>query len=139
ASRKVCCPSTTVSPADWSANSTGSSIRSTPIGSFSRPWLDSSSWILRATSSAIPASGWNAPRSVEMPARARADISTLRGAFHPDAGIADEVARKIHEELSNHGLENEPIGVDLIELPVLFALQSAGLTVVDGQQTFLDA
>jgi Xaa-Pro aminopeptidase len=72
-------------------------------------------------------------------ARARAGISTLRGAFHPDAGIADEVARKIHEELSNHGLENEPVGVDLIELPVLFAMQGKGLTVVDGQQTFLDA
>jgi Xaa-Pro aminopeptidase len=72
-------------------------------------------------------------------ARARAGISTLRGAFHPDAGIADEVARKIHEELSNHGLENEPVGVDLIEPPVLFALQAAGLTVVDGQQAFLDA
>jgi Xaa-Pro aminopeptidase len=72
-------------------------------------------------------------------ARARAGISTLRGAFHPDAGIADEVARKIHEELSDHGLENEPIGVDLVELPVLFALQGKGLTVVDGQQTFLDA
>src|SRR5437763_5384500 len=71
--------------------------------------------------------------------RARAGISTLRGAFHPDAGIADEVARKIHEELSNHGLENAPIGVDLIELPVLFALQRKGLDVQDGQQTFLDA
>jgi Xaa-Pro aminopeptidase len=71
--------------------------------------------------------------------RARAGISTLRGAFHPDAGIADEVARKIHEELSNHGLENDPIGVDLIELPVLFALQRKGLDVQDGQQTFLDA
>src|SRR5215475_15799360 len=31
--------------------------------------------------------------------RARAGISTLRGAFHPDAGIADEVARKIKTEL----------------------------------------
>src|SRR6201985_181249 len=29
------------------------------------------------------------------PKRARAGISTLRGAFHPGAGIAEEVARKI--------------------------------------------
>src|SRR4051812_13786764 len=71
--------------------------------------------------------------------RARAGISTLRGAFHPDAGIADEVARKIHEELARYGLEREPVGVDLVELPVLFALQAAGLTIVDGQQTFLAA
>jgi len=72
-------------------------------------------------------------------ARARAGISTLRGAFHPDAGIAEEVARKIKEELSEYGLQGEPVGVDLVELPILFALQAAGLTVVDGQQTFLAA
>src|SRR5437763_15295839 len=72
-------------------------------------------------------------------ARARAGISTLRGAFHPDAGIADEVARKIADELARHGLEREPVGIVLLQLPVLFALQNAGLTIVDGQQTFLAA
>ena len=71
--------------------------------------------------------------------RARAGISTLRGAFHPEAGIAEEVARKVHEVLADYGLENEPVGVDLIEMPVLAALQNAGLTVVDGQQVFLEA
>src|SRR2546426_12710298 len=40
--------------------------------------------------------------------RARAGISTLRGAFHPDAGIASEVARKIAAELAEHGLAGEP-------------------------------
>jgi len=73
------------------------------------------------------------------PKRARAGISTLRGAFHPDAGIADEVARKIYVELAEHGLEREPVGVDVVEPPVLFALQRAGLEVVDGQQLFLEA
>ncbi len=73
------------------------------------------------------------------PARARAGISTLRGAFHPDAGIADEVARKIHDELAEHGLADAPVGVDIVEPSVLFALQRAGLTVVDGQQVFLEA
>jgi Xaa-Pro aminopeptidase len=71
--------------------------------------------------------------------RARAGISTLRGAFHPEAGIAEEVARKVHEVLAEHGLENEPVGVDLVEMPILTALQHAGLTVVDGQQVFLEA
>ena len=45
--------------------------RSTPSGSFSRPCSRSTVATLRATSSAMPASGWKAPRSVEMPARAR--------------------------------------------------------------------
>src|SRR5215470_14179389 len=71
--------------------------------------------------------------------RARAGISTLRGAFHPDAGIAAEVARKIAVELNEHGLAGEPVGVDLIEMPILMALQGEGITVVDGQQAFLDA
>jgi Xaa-Pro aminopeptidase len=71
--------------------------------------------------------------------RARAGISTLRGAFHPDAGIAEEVARKIHHELAEAGLADQPVGVDVVEPPVLFALQAAGLTVVDGQQVFLEA
>jgi Xaa-Pro aminopeptidase len=71
--------------------------------------------------------------------RSRPGISTLRGAFHPDAAIADEVARKIKAELDERGLSGAPVGVDVVEPPVLFALQRAGLTVVDGQQVFLEA
>jgi Xaa-Pro aminopeptidase len=71
--------------------------------------------------------------------RARAGISTLRGAFNPDAGIADGVAAKIKRELDKYGLAGQPVGVDLAELPVLAALDAAGLEVVDGQQVFLDA
>lgn len=66
--------------------------------------------------------------------RARAGISTLRGAFHPQAGVAEEVARKVYAVLAEHGVAGEPLGVDLVELPVLSALQAAGLSVVDGQQ-----
>jgi Xaa-Pro aminopeptidase len=71
--------------------------------------------------------------------RARAGISTLRGAFNPDAGIAEDVAAKIFDELANHGLTGEPVGVDLIEMPVLGAMRGRGLDVVDGQQIFLAA
>ena len=71
--------------------------------------------------------------------RARAGISTLRGAFHPDAGIAEEVARKVATVLREHGLENEPLGVDLAEMPILAALRAEGIDVVDGQQVFLEA
>ena len=71
--------------------------------------------------------------------RARAGISTLRGAFNPDAGIADGVAAKIKRELDRYGLADQPVGVDVAELPVLAAMEAAGLQVVDGQQVFLDA
>ena len=71
--------------------------------------------------------------------RARAGISTLRGAFHPDAGIAEDVAAKIDAVLRDHGLAGGPVGVDLVEIPVLLALRDRGWDVVDGQQVFLSA
>ena len=70
---------------------------------------------------------------------ARAGISTLRGAFHPDAGIAAGVAKEIAAVLREHGLAGAPVGVDVAEMPVLAALAAEGITVVDGQQVFLEA
>ncbi len=66
--------------------------------------------------------------------RSRPGISLLRGAMTPEMGRAEDVARKIYNELAARGLEKEPLGVDVVELPVLFALQKEGLKVVDGQQ-----
>ncbi len=66
--------------------------------------------------------------------RSRAGISTLRGATHPGSGLAENVAKKIKFELEKRQLHNEPVGVDVIEMPVLFALQAQGLKIVDGQQ-----
>jgi Xaa-Pro aminopeptidase len=67
--------------------------------------------------------------------RSRAGISTLRGAVE---GRAESVAEKIRAELAERGLLGEPLGVDVIELPVLFALQEAGMQVVDGQALMQD-
>jgi Xaa-Pro aminopeptidase len=66
--------------------------------------------------------------------RSRAGISTLRGATNPGSGLAEDVAKKIKLELETRHLQNEPVGVDVIEMPVLFALQAQGIKVVDGQQ-----
>jgi Xaa-Pro aminopeptidase len=71
--------------------------------------------------------------------RSRAGISMLRGAMAPEMGRAEDVARKIKVELAERGLDKEPLGVDVAELPVLFALQKEGLKVVDGQQLMSDA
>jgi Xaa-Pro aminopeptidase len=67
--------------------------------------------------------------------RSRAGISTLRGAVD---GRAESVAEKIRVELEQRGLLGEPVGVDMVELPVLFALQQAGIQVVDGQALMQD-
>ncbi len=66
--------------------------------------------------------------------RCPAGISTMRGAMSPESGRAEDVAGKIRRELDARGLAAEPVGVDVVEPAVLFALQAAGLSVVDGQQ-----
>src|SRR6186997_1830816 len=71
--------------------------------------------------------------------RSRAGIPLMRGAMSPEMGRSEEVARKIKVELEKRNLHKEPIGVDVVELPVLFALQNEGLTIVDGQQLMSDA
>ncbi len=71
--------------------------------------------------------------------RSRAGISTMRGAMSPQAGRAEDVAAKIRAELEQRGLLSEPVGIDAIEPPVLFALQREGITVVDGQQLMQQA
>ena len=58
----------------------------------------------------------------------------LRGAMSPEMGRAEDVAKKIRIELEMRGLHKEPLGIDIIEPPVLFALQREGIKVVDGQQ-----
>ena len=66
--------------------------------------------------------------------RSRAGISLLRGAMTPEMGRAEDVARKIKRELEMRGLDKAPLGVDMMEPPVFFALQKEGITVADGQQ-----
>ncbi len=63
--------------------------------------------------------------------RSRAGISTLRGAYPERAA---DVARKIRVELEARKLHRQPLGVDVIEIPVLEALKAEGITVVDGQR-----
>ena len=71
--------------------------------------------------------------------RSRAGISMLRGAMSPEMGRAEDVARKIRIELEKRGLHKEPLGIDVVEPPVLFALQREGINVVDGQQLMSEA
>ena len=71
--------------------------------------------------------------------RSRAGISLLRGAMTPEMGRAEDVAKKIRVELESRGLAGEPVGIDVIEPPILFALQREGVKVVDGQQLMSDA
>lgn len=63
----------------------------------------------------------------------------LRGTVHPDAGLMTRAAKEIKSMLSEKGLANEPVGVDLVEPSMMFALQAEGLNIIDGQQILLEA
>ena len=71
--------------------------------------------------------------------RSRPGVSMLRGTISPEMGRAEKVARWIKDELDQRGLAGDPVAIDIVEPPVLFALQKAGITVIDGQQLMLEA
>ena len=70
--------------------------------------------------------------------RSRPGVPLLRGAMSPEMGRAENVAKKIAVELEMRGLSKEPVGIDVVEPPILFELQKLGITVVDGQQLMSD-
>ncbi|MFD9741650.1 M24 family metallopeptidase [Umezawaea sp. NPDC059074] len=69
----------------------------------------------------------------------RAGLSTWRGAIDTEVGVEAGNARKIAAVLREHGLHNDPLGIDVVELPQLRALEAEGLHVVDGQAVMMRA
>ncbi|XPP25501.1 MAG: M24 family metallopeptidase [Leucobacter sp.] len=64
----------------------------------------------------------------------------FRGAVDPDGGgLMKAAVEEIRSLLVGAGLENAPLGVDIVEPPFMFELQRQGLRVVDAQQRMLDA
>ena len=73
------------------------------------------------------------------PENCKAGMLGLRGAIAPNVGLMASAVREIKQLLAAQGLDGEPVGVDIIELPFLAEMQRQGLTVVDAQQAMLDA
>lgn len=69
----------------------------------------------------------------------KAGMLGLRGSVPKEANLFKDAAREIHDLLKIEGVADMPLGVDIVEPPMLFALQEEGLDVRDGQQVFLDA
>jgi Xaa-Pro dipeptidase len=63
----------------------------------------------------------------------------LRGSVAEDAGLFKSAAKEIADILKKEGVADMPLGVDVMEPPMFFALQAEGITVVDAQQVILDA
>jgi Xaa-Pro dipeptidase len=69
----------------------------------------------------------------------RAGLLGLRGAVGGDGALFREAAREIKALLDAEGVGRMPVGLDVVEPPMLFELQKLGIEVRDGQQTLLEA
>ncbi|MET0454547.1 MAG: Xaa-Pro peptidase family protein [Mycobacterium sp.] len=69
----------------------------------------------------------------------RAGFLGFRGAVAPDAGLMRAAVTEIKGILTDAGVADEPVGLDIVEPPFLFEMQRQGLTVADAQQSMLDA
>ncbi len=74
-----------------------------------------------------------------LPENVNGGMIGLRGAVAPDAGLFTRAAREIAAILRAEGVADMPIGVDIVEPPMLAALQDEGIIVRDAQQIMLNA
>jgi Xaa-Pro dipeptidase len=73
------------------------------------------------------------------PERCKAGMLGLRGSVAEEAGLFKRAAEEIAQLLKAEGVADMPVGVDICEPPMMFALAAAGIDVRDGQQVMLDA
>ncbi len=73
------------------------------------------------------------------PDRCKAGMLGLRGSVAEEAGLFKQAAEEIKRLLQVEGVADMPLGDDICEPPMMFALQAAGIEVRDGQQMMLDA
>jgi Xaa-Pro aminopeptidase len=68
-----------------------------------------------------------------------ASYTTMRGATAPEAGLPAKAVAEIKGILADTGVAGLPVGVDMLEVSTLFALQAGGIDIRDGQQVMLSA
>jgi Xaa-Pro aminopeptidase len=77
------------------------------------PWLPESSW--------------------------QAGVTSIRGAMPRETGVPDALAARIHLELADRGLADEPLGIDLTDMETLYSLQRQGIEPADAQPVMMRA
>jgi Xaa-Pro aminopeptidase len=68
----------------------------------------------------------------------RSGLSSWRGSIPVDVGVERGNAARLAGILREHGLGDQPVGVDVVELPVLRAMEAEGLAVEDGHSLMQD-
>ena len=66
-------------------------------------------------------------------------VGSMRGAIPPETGSVDKVAKDIVKWLKEYGVDKKPVGMDIADIPLVRALEKAGLEIVDGQEVMLSA
>lgn len=69
----------------------------------------------------------------------RAGVTSMRGAMPEQTGVPDLLADHIHRELREHGLEQEPLGIDITDMATLASLHRKGIPTADAQPVLLEA
>ncbi len=69
----------------------------------------------------------------------RAGLLGMRGAVGSDITLFRDAAKEIKAILVEEGVAELPLGLDVVEPPMLFELQRLGIEVRDGQQVMLEA
>ncbi|MFL5047602.1 MAG: aminopeptidase P family protein, partial [Xanthobacteraceae bacterium] len=73
------------------------------------------------------------------PENCKAGLLGLRGTVSPSFGLMANHAGEIASIIREAGVIDMAVGVDIIEPPMMFELQKAGLKIADGQQVMLEA
>ncbi len=66
-------------------------------------------------------------------------VGSMRGAIPQDARMVEDVADDIERWLKEYGVEDKPIGMDIVDIPLIRELEKRNIQIVDGQQAMLDA
>jgi len=61
----------------------------------------------------------------------QAGVSAMRGAMPAETGVPALMAAHVFEALRERGLEGEPVGIDISDMPTMVALQACGLQLGD--------
>ena len=73
------------------------------------------------------------------PENCKAGLVGMRGTVDPAFGLMKRHAEEMASILKAAGVAKMPVGVDIIEPPMMFELEKAGLKIKDGQQIMLSA
>jgi Xaa-Pro dipeptidase len=120
-------------------------LTSTKIGEWERDKL--SRWALLTRDSADPVLWDFGSAAVHhklytpwlKPENCKAGLVGLRGTVAPQFGLMKRHAEELASLIREAGVGDMPVGVDIIEPPMLFELEKAGLKIKDGQQVMLEA